>query len=405
MKRTIATLIAGISLSVAISSISAAPNLTDINGHWGKDQIEFAISQGFVDGYPDGTFKPDQNVSRVEFMKLVVDALKFKKNPLTQEWYQPYLDAGVANGLHMADEFPSDKLNDPISREEMARIAVRASGEANYDAKKWMYLATKKGIINGLDDTGTLGPDQPTTRAQAVTVIRRILKLREGASLPMDKYAISSAEVYWHKTNILTMLPRYFSKERANKPFRDDLMTYTSPDGNVACSVDQFIVVDMDDPNDPNHKLIPNDNLQWFNNENGEIKEVIGSNFAIVSQQTTHIKSNPKIPVSSCSTLIIDKLYDETVDLEKEGKPFKLAPMNKYYKSPEKGLEKKYQATIEGNPGDEITATTYGYSVLPKGDLISPNSTNILVRIGFSGINVNSPVIIYEGIIDKNISG
>ncbi|MFE5324646.1 S-layer homology domain-containing protein [Paenibacillus sp. NPDC056579] len=409
-KRNIRGTLAGVAflgmLFVATNSTSeaASANLSDINGHWGKDQVEFAIQQGFVDGYPDGTFKPDQNVSRVEFMKLVVDALKFKKNPQTNEWYQPYLDAGIANGLHVAEEFPSDKLNDPISREEMARIAVRATGQSNYDAKKWMYLATSKGIINGMDDAGTLGPDQPTTRAQAVTVIRRIMKIREGASLPTDKYAISSAEIYWHKTNVLSMLPRYFSKIKQNWSFRDDLLTSSAWDGNVACSIDQYVVVDMDDPNDPNRSLVPDD-LQVFDPD-GFIKEITGSNYILVSQQTTHIKSFPKntLYISGCYTGIMDRLFDDTGNLKAAGSVYQTAPLGAYIIDQNGRKQFRDPNDFKVSEGDQINKTTYTYQILPKGKLISTNVFPDVFRIGFYGIDANSPVTVYEGFINKEYS-
>ena len=39
--------------------------------HWAYGEINAAVAAGWVDGYPDGTFKPDQNIERVEVMKLV----------------------------------------------------------------------------------------------------------------------------------------------------------------------------------------------------------------------------------------------------------------------------------------------------------------------------------------------
>lgn len=45
--------------------------LTDISGHWAEDYINSAYSKGWVDGYPDGTFRPDQNITRAEVMTLV----------------------------------------------------------------------------------------------------------------------------------------------------------------------------------------------------------------------------------------------------------------------------------------------------------------------------------------------
>jgi hypothetical protein len=43
----------------------------DISGHWAMDDIIFAAQIGLVSGYPDGTFKPEQPITRAEFITLV----------------------------------------------------------------------------------------------------------------------------------------------------------------------------------------------------------------------------------------------------------------------------------------------------------------------------------------------
>lgn len=43
----------------------------DISGHWAKDYINQAANKGFVNGYEDGTFKPDRNITRAEAVTLV----------------------------------------------------------------------------------------------------------------------------------------------------------------------------------------------------------------------------------------------------------------------------------------------------------------------------------------------
>ena len=50
-----------------VSSIS----FSDIDGHWAKEDIMYAGAVGWVSGYPDGTFKPDQAITRAEVMTLV----------------------------------------------------------------------------------------------------------------------------------------------------------------------------------------------------------------------------------------------------------------------------------------------------------------------------------------------
>ena len=56
--------------------------LSDIRGHWGAEEISRAYQNCWVDGYPDGTFRPDQDITRAEAMTLVNRVLH--RNPETE---------------------------------------------------------------------------------------------------------------------------------------------------------------------------------------------------------------------------------------------------------------------------------------------------------------------------------
>ncbi|WP_079909960.1 S-layer homology domain-containing protein [Paenibacillus sp. 32352] len=399
-KKMMAAVIAGASLLSVMGGISAAPQFSDVNGHWGKDQIEFALAEGYVDGYPDGTFRPEQNVTRAEFMKLVIDALKFKKQDGPgKDWYAPYVTSAVANGIHLADEFPADHMNDPITREEMARIAVRATGEANYDVKKWMYLATSKGIINGMDDAGTLGPEQPTTRAQAITVIRRIMKIREGASLPKDKYAISAAEVYWHKTNVITMLPQYFSHAyvKGYSSFRDDLLRYDGPNGFA--EVEKYIVIDLDDLNDPNRGLIPT-NFKWRANYKSQLdfrSDIPRNSYALLSFNHIIVDLDAAQPFTFTKLQISPFYNDGSVD--ESGNLRDITLYSAY--------DEKYNTLMTGLVRLEKGNTDLRFvtgQLLPKGKFEKQYPYISIYRIAAKDLGENIDNEIYLSKIDYNLN-
>lgn len=257
---------------VAASSSPVLKTFGDIGNHWGKAAIEWAVSQGITDGFEDNTFRPDETLTRAQFVKLVVAALKL---PVTgtisgSDWYKPYVTAAEKAGF-------SEKFNDwnqPMSRQEMAKMAVRAAGQNTDDDLKWMFLATKAGLIQGTDDTGTLDVEGTTTRAQSVTIMQRILDVKVGKTLEADKRATSRAEVLWHKTNIETMLDGDYidvastpEEDRFN-PYKDysDHWAYTPAwvgglrvehdNGNVKAWTDGLFVIDLDDPSDPYRYLL-----------------------------------------------------------------------------------------------------------------------------------------------------
>jgi hypothetical protein len=76
--------------------------------HWATGYINLAVSQGIIKGYPDGTFKPDNQVKIAEALTVYVQGLKISVNPAsTGEWYYPYLLAADKAGIYEAKETPT----------------------------------------------------------------------------------------------------------------------------------------------------------------------------------------------------------------------------------------------------------------------------------------------------------
>lgn len=280
----------------------------DISSHWGKAAIEWALSQGIVDGYQDGTFQPDRTLTRAEFTKLVVAALKLSVNGTTSgsNWYLPYVTAAEKAGFSEAFE----NWNQQMSRQEMAKMAARAAGQNTDDDLKWMYLATKAGLIQGTDDTGSLDADGTTTRAQSVTIIQRILDVKAGKKLESDKRATSRAEVLWHKTNIETMLDGDYI-DVGNTPeknrFDPSKLFAEADDGNVKGWADGLFVVDLDDPNDPYRYLLENGHLYDWKDK--QYLPIPTGAYALISVNHVAMKANSHnlVRISNASHLRIDQ--------------------------------------------------------------------------------------------------
>ncbi|MDF2659082.1 MAG: hypothetical protein K0Q94_1873, partial [Paenibacillus sp.] len=55
-------------------SAAEASVFSDVTTHWGRASIEWAVKQGVVDGFADGTFQPDKLVSEAEFVTMLLRA-------------------------------------------------------------------------------------------------------------------------------------------------------------------------------------------------------------------------------------------------------------------------------------------------------------------------------------------
>lgn len=270
MKKRIIMLLSSITILFgsmnAVAPINAATvsavSIKDISGHWAESSITNMINKGYVNGYPDGTFKPNATITRAEFLKMVVNVMELPlDNSTTGKWYVPYVDAAIKAGIHNVKDF-NGNYDRPITRQEIAQIAVRATTQelrtGNEMDTQLMYEATKEGLISGLAN-GELGIDQSSTRAQAVVITNRVLTINNGGSIPMDKRAASYAEVAWHHTNIETMWGGTMKPLPQTYDF-----SYI-----VKGTFEEILIIDLSDKNSPYRSWVPDltkiDDKSWNN--------------------------------------------------------------------------------------------------------------------------------------------
>ncbi len=107
---------------------------TDIDGHWGDVDIRNLVSRGMLKGYPDGSFKPDRAVNRVEFTAMVTRLigadsatveLPYKDAEDIPRWARGAVALAHSRDLAMGYEDNTFRPNDHITREEAAVLLVR----------------------------------------------------------------------------------------------------------------------------------------------------------------------------------------------------------------------------------------------------------------------------------------
>ncbi|WP_190945366.1 S-layer homology domain-containing protein [Paenibacillus sp. UASWS1643] len=167
----------------------------DIQGHWAISSIQAALDKGIVSGYPNGMFYPENKVTRAEFLKLIVSSLGHEAEPTKSnaKWYDAYVTSAKVNNLYVESDFSSSDWSKPMTRMEMVHVAARAIGQIGTDDYDFLYLAVKNGLLSGTGN-GKLDPEGTTTRAQALTVVDRIGKVRSGQTLKVDTVALKNAE-------------------------------------------------------------------------------------------------------------------------------------------------------------------------------------------------------------------
>jgi len=170
--------------------------LKDINGHWAQANIDKLVALGCISGYPDGTFKPDNTITRAEFATMLVKAFELENKggkifaDTAAHWAKDYIAAAAANGVVNGYDTYTFGPDDLITREQMAVMIVKAAKLAtessqgtsfldNADISSWaagaVAVAVRNGVIKGYPDN-TFLPQGQATRAEAVTVIVNALK-------------------------------------------------------------------------------------------------------------------------------------------------------------------------------------------------------------------------------------
>ncbi|MEK3725437.1 S-layer homology domain-containing protein [Paenibacillus sp. FSL H8-0034] len=407
------TLLASITAFVPLASTQAAAavHFTDTNGHWAESDIRLAVSKGYVDGYVDETFKPNNSITRAEFVKMLVTGLAFQTDPANSEyWHSKFLASAQVNGLITKDETGSDSdLNRNILRDEMAKIAVRGTGATTNEENKWMYLATSKGIITGLNESGELGMDKPTTRAEAITVIERILKIKSGTVLPADKYATSEAEIAWHRTNVYSMAPEYFgSAKKYNGVPREqifpwDEIRYESKLG--MSEVEKYIVIDMDDPRDPNKKYLQ-ENMRWnkaVGNTRTPVAEIPSNSYVFLSFNHVIRYETPKINGFQISTLYLHMFNNGNDDsVDSDGNLINIAGLAPYVSN---GLGYYYQGGILHFEEGESEARLITGQIGPKKPLLTKDRSTSIYKSNARSLGEQYGLGIYDSEFDASLGG
>lgn len=175
---------------------------SDYNNHWARYDIETLKEKGIMGGYPDGTFKPNQSITRAEFTKLLLGAIGITatnssspfKDVKPNDWFYADVVTAYREGLVSGMSETQFSPNSKITREQMAvmiqraleykGISSRESAIVFADEKKiasWAKPSVKRlyflGIINGKDKKVNFAPKDHATRAETAAIIVRMLNV------------------------------------------------------------------------------------------------------------------------------------------------------------------------------------------------------------------------------------
>jgi len=206
-------------------SAAEAP-FKDIKGHWAEKTITEMVAKGILDGYPNGTFRPDEPVKVDQFIKMLVlsftdlhqngerswdssffQSLSAENQTILKQdyryydfkpaasgyWAKPYID--VASDLHFLNKSRYSDFQSDMTRENVAEVIFYTLQETEFledpqfsgklaqsygdlmsasdREQKFIAEALVKGIMQGYPN-GYFGVGDKVTRAQSLVLLNRL---------------------------------------------------------------------------------------------------------------------------------------------------------------------------------------------------------------------------------------
>ncbi|MHA6530399.1 S-layer homology domain-containing protein [Paenibacillus sp. BAC0078] len=188
-------------LKTVKEAIAATKNeqktLSDISGHWANRNVGAAVKLRIIDGYENGSFRPNASVTRAEFTAMIARAFGLGESSASSSfkdarssWAAGYISTLADKGIISGYADGSFKPNAPISRAEMVTILARVldlkvlatgtpAGFSDVSSGNWaaeaIAQASSANLVQGLS-ASVFSPNGKATRAEAVTIIIRALE-------------------------------------------------------------------------------------------------------------------------------------------------------------------------------------------------------------------------------------
>ncbi|MCQ4935974.1 S-layer homology domain-containing protein [Anaerotignum propionicum] len=172
----------------------------DSIGHWAEDAILKLTDEGVISGFPDGLCHPDEMITRAEFTALVDRKIERSQDgavnrpsdftDIKGHWAEKNITKLTSLDIIVEEEYPENQFSpdEPITRLEMVKMLVRALGIENHSGncicdldftdaqliksedKIYVCIGKKYGIISGYPD-GTMQSAGVATRAEAFKML------------------------------------------------------------------------------------------------------------------------------------------------------------------------------------------------------------------------------------------
>lgn len=202
-------------------SSSLVAKFSDTNGHWANRYIAAAVNAGIINGYPEGTFKPDNTVTYAEAVKMVVCALGYGPviDTTLNPWYSGYIKqassiGATKNAVAVADNGASRALvaqliSNMADCKRLVQTGTNANGEPIFNTssggKDNMFsddeFSDGYGVLVGVYENSLIGSASTLTKSQ-IQIDNNVYTLDDGVDYKsLERYIGHSVDYKVRKTS------------------------------------------------------------------------------------------------------------------------------------------------------------------------------------------------------------
>ncbi len=200
-----------LTMSIVFSSClttAMAAQFNDTKGHWGEKYVSTLVEAGGISGYPDGTFRPNNSITKAEFASIIL-GVTGNKPEIKGDWNTSVMNKAREVNLCVPGTFVADDTTAgyPIDRGDAAVMLINAArnlrgetipyddmwdsnkiikdlNEAELYAREDIESCYALGLMNG-DNYGNFNPRSQLTRAEASLVVCRLIGAIDRAKTTM----------------------------------------------------------------------------------------------------------------------------------------------------------------------------------------------------------------------------
>lgn len=225
--RRIGSLLTALALVLSLTVLGAAAvSFTDMQGHWARQDVEELASAGIINGYSDGTFKPDAKMSAAEALLFCArvtnisadiesklaqkynDTLSEMLPEVMRSWAIPELavclETGIITEAELSAMCTSGAISQAITREDLSVYLVRAMqlepmaktlsayslpfDDTDQIARQMMpyvYLLYTYGVVGG-NENNEFMPDSTISRAEMAVMLKRALDFMDSHGVVVE---------------------------------------------------------------------------------------------------------------------------------------------------------------------------------------------------------------------------